>query len=185
MSNSTEIKNTLKILKKNKFTLLHCVSLYPTPYNKVNLKRMIKLKKFSKNIGFSDHSLGTSACLKAIEMGATTLEKHFTLDKNMDGPDHLCSADLRDLKNICEYARLRNIIKGTGKINPTYEENLIKKNARKSIWAKKNIKKNEIFKLDNLEKSRPGLGMDVSNFKKILGKKSSKNYKKGDLILEN
>lgn len=184
MSNFTEIKNTSRILKRCNYTLLHCVSLYPTPYNKINLNRMIKLKKFTENIGFSDHTLGTFACIKAIEMGATTLEKHFTLNKNMDGPDHLSSADISDLKYICDYAKLRNVIKGTGKINPTYEENLVKKKARKSIWAKKNIHKNEKFSLQNIEKSRPGLGMNVSNFKEMLGKKSSKNYKKGDLILE-
>ena len=160
----------------------YIVFLYPTEYEKVNLSRMIKLKKLHKHIGFSDHSIGTFASIKAIELGAEVIEKHFTLNKNDDGPDHKCSANFEELKYICEYSKIRNKIYGKGLINPSKTENMNRKNARKSIWAKRNIKINERFTNKNIEKTRPGLGIGPDNFEKLLNKKSKYNFRKGDLI---
>ena len=119
VSNLNEIKNVSKILKGYNFSLLHCVSLYPTEYKRVNLRRMIKLKKINSNIGFSDHTKGPIASIKAIEMGAKIIEKHFTLDKSSDGPDHICSADFKDLNLICEYSKFNSVVAGNDKIEPS------------------------------------------------------------------
>ena len=182
MSLKKEILNTVKILSKKNFVLLHCVSLYPTEYKKVNLNRMIKLKKIHKHVGFSDHSKKSYACLKAIDLGAEVLEKHFTFNKDADGPDHKGSANFDELKLICDYSKIHSQLMGDGKIEPSRLEKKNRFNARKSIWAKKNIKKNEFFSIDNIEKTRPGIGIGVEKFEKILNTKSKFNLKKGELI---
>lgn len=182
MSYKKEIKKTLKILKNYNFSILHCVSLYPADHNVINLNRMLKFKKNHHSTGFSDHSIGISASIKAIEMGAIIIEKHFTYDKHADGPDHICSADFYDMKMICEYARVKNIIMGNGKIKPSKKELLNRKNAKKSIWAKKNIQKGEVFTLSNIEKTRPGIGINADKFEELIDKKSNYYFKKGDLI---
>ena len=105
MAEKKEINQSLKIFNKNKITLLHCVSLYPTKHNLLNLKRMEQLKKICKSVGFSDHSVGVIGSIKAINLGASIIEKHFTYNKNVDGPDHKGSADYNDLKIICDYAK--------------------------------------------------------------------------------
>ena len=181
MANSKEINRATKIFKNSNFALLHCVSLYPTK-NKANLKRMINLKKLSKIVGFSDHTIGSIASIKAINIGAQIIEKHFTYDNKADGPDHILSANYSQLKQICDYAKNHSKYIGTGKIGPSKKELLMKKFARKSIFAKCNIKKNEKFTFKNIEKRRPGDGIDVSEFEKILMKRSNRNYSKGDLI---
>ena len=182
MSYEKEIRKTIKILKNYNFTILHCVSLYPTDYKLVNLKRMQKIKKLHHSVGFSDHSIGISAAIKAIEMGASVLEKHFTYDKFADGPDHKCSADFHDMKLICDYALMNDKILGNGNIKPSKKELLNRINAKKSIWAKKDINKGENFSVNNIEKTRPYSGLSADRFPEIIKKKSKYNFKKGDLI---
>jgi N,N'-diacetyllegionaminate synthase len=182
MANLSEIKNVKKIFKKKKIFLLHCVSLYPTKLTEINLKRMIKLKKFTNNIGFSDHTIGIASSITAITMGAKVIEKHFTLDKNEQGPDHACSCNPDEMKEICNFAKNYQNILGTGKIKPSKKEEKMKIFSRKSIFAKKNILVGERFNLQNIESRRPEKGINVSNFERILGKKSSYNFKKDQLI---
>ena len=182
MANIQEIKKTIKLLNNYNYVLLHCVSLYPTEYKKLNLLRMINLKKLHKHVGFSDHSISIFASIKAIELGAEVIEKHFTLNKKADGPDHKCSANYEELKYICDYSKVHDQITGKGLINPSKAEIKNRKNARKSIWAKKNIKFGEKFTSKNIEKTRPGLGIGPENFGKLLNKKSKYQFNKGDLI---
>ena len=180
MANSYEIEKTVNYIKRQNIFLLHCVSLYPCPKDKINIDRMLSLKKkFKTNVGFSDHSIGINACLLALTKGANIIEKHFTLNKKFEGPDHALSADENDLKLICDFAKNFKILEGTGIINPTIQELRIKKIARKSIYVKKTILKNEIFTLKNLEIKRPQGSLEPIYLNKIINKKSLKNIKTG------
>ena len=183
MSNENEIRKIINFFGKKNIFLLHCVSLYPCPLENINLKRIETLKrKFKIQVGFSDHTIGVYACLLALSKGINVLEKHFTLNKNLDGPDHKLSADEKDLKLICEYAKNINIINGSGKIDPTKKEKEIKKIARKSIYAKRNISKNEKFSNENLEIRRPQGFFEPISITKLFNKRSLKIIKKGTNI---
>jgi len=181
MANENEILKIINYIKKKNLYLLHCVSLYPCPKEKININRMISLsKKFKLQVGFSDHSIGVDACLLALSKGANIIEKHFTLNKKSDGPDHALSADENDLKIICDFAKNVKHLKGSGKIAPTKEELKIKKIARKSIYIKRNIKKGEKFSIKNLEVRRPESFIEPNMLKLILKKKSLFNLNVGD-----
>jgi sialic acid synthase SpsE len=182
MANIREIKKIYNFCKK-KIYLLHCVSLYPTELKDINLNRIKKLSKiFNCQIGFSDHTIGTIAAIKAFDLGANIIEKHFTLDKNMIGPDHKCSADYNDLKQICYYIKKKQILFGNGKINPSNKELEMKKFSRKGIYAKINIKKKDIFSDKNLIIRRPYNGLDPDDINKFLGKKNTKYIKKNQSL---
>ena len=186
MANSNEIEKTISFLNKRNIYLLHCVSLYPCPINKININRMLSLKKkFKIQIGFSDHSIGINACLFALNKGANIIEKHFTLNKKSEGPDHALSADEYDLKLICQFAKDIKVLSGTGKIKPIIEELKIKKLARKSIYVKKEISKNEFFTEENLEIRRPKGFFDPIFLNKIINNKSIKNIKVGTNLKAN
>ena len=187
MATVNEISNTLKFLKKNglnkKITLLHCNSEYPTPYSDTNLKAMLFLnKKFLLPVGISDHTLGIEVPIAAAALGAVFIEKHFTLDRKMVGPDHQASITPLELKKMV--TAIRNIEKALGK----YEKKVTrseKKNiniARKSIVAIKSIKKGELFSPQNIGVKRPGTGISPTKFFKYIGKKAGKNYKYDQLI---
>ena len=188
MATVNEISNTLKFLKKNglnkkKITLLHCNSEYPTPYSDTNLKAMLFLnKKFLLPVGISDHTLGIEVPIAAAALGAVFIEKHFTLDKKIVGPDHQASITPLELKKMV--TAIRNIEKALGK----YEKKVTrseKKNiniARKSIVAIKSIKKGELFSPQNIGVKRPGTGISPTKFFKYIGKKAGKNYKYDQLI---
>ena len=188
MSTVNEISDTLKFFKKNglnkkKITLLHCNSEYPTPYSDTNLKAMLYLnKKFRLPVGISDHTLGIEVPIAAAALGAVFIEKHFTLDRKMVGPDHQASITPLELKKMV--TAIRNIEKALGK----YEKKVTRserKNiniARKSIVAIKSIKKGEVFSLQNIGVKRPGTGISPTKFFKYIGKKAKKNYKYDQLI---
>jgi|TARA_B100001093_G_scaffold518081_1_gene601749 sialic acid synthase SpsE len=182
MAYNNEIKKTCKIIGKNRFYLLHCISLYPTLVNEVNLQRMISLKKFTKNVGFSDHTLGPMASIKAISLGAKVIEKHFTYDKKAEGPDHKSSANFDELKLICDFSKENKKYLGDGLIDPRKREREMRKFARKSLFAKKKISIGEKFTVNNIETRRPGIGVSVNNFESYLSKYSKKRYSKGDAI---
>jgi len=182
MAVEKEIKKTCKLLKKQKFTLLHCVSLYPASIKKINLKRMIKLRKYSESVGFSDHTIGILATLKAITMGAEVIEKHFTYNNKSDGPDHASSANFQQLKLICEFAKSHKKMLGNGNIRPSKTELRVKKFARKSIIATQRIKIGQNFSYNNIRCARPGTGIDASLFEKLIGRKSKFLFEKDDLI---
>ena len=186
MANSNEIQKTVNFLNKKNIYLLHCVSLYPCPINKINVNRMLSLKKkFKSQIGFSDHSIGINACLLALSKGANIIEKHFTLNKKLEGPDHALSADEYDLKLICEFAKNITLLSGNGKISPTIEELKIKKLARKSIYVKREIFKNERFAEKNLEIRRPKGFIDPIFWDQVINRISTKNIKAGTSLKAN
>jgi N,N'-diacetyllegionaminate synthase len=182
MANEKEIKKTCKLFNKKKLTLLHCVSLYPTSIKDINLRRMIKLKEYSESVGFSDHTIGIHASIKAITMGAKIIEKHFTYDNKADGPDHTSSANFQQLKLICQFTKSHQKMLGDGKVSPNKEETKMRIFARKSIFAKQNIKIGQNFTYKNIKCARPGTGIDASFFEKVIGKRSKSFFSKGDLI---
>jgi N,N'-diacetyllegionaminate synthase len=189
MADLGEIEDALDILigsgtEINKITVLHCNTEYPTPFEDVNLKAMLTIKNAFPGIkvGYSDHTLGIEIPIAAAALGAKVIEKHFTLDKNMEGPDHKASLDKESLKAMV--SAIRNIEKslGNGIKKPSDSE---KKNifvARKSIVASKEIKKGEIFSEKNLTFKRPGDGISPMEWKKIINKKASRDFNKDEKI---
>ena len=188
LGNLAEIEtaiNTLENggLKKDKITILHCNTEYPTPYEDVNLLAMITIRDaFKINIGYSDHTLGIEVPIAAVALGATVIEKHFTLNKNLKGPDHRFSIEPDELKRMV--ISIRNIEKSLGdsikKPSQSELKNILI--VRKSIVAKTNIKKGEIFNESNITIKRPGNGIPPTRWAEIIGKKANKYFKKDELI---
>ena len=186
MSNLGEIEEAVGIIKKtgcDKITLLQCTTNYPTKMEEINLSVMETLKHaFKLPIGFSDHSLGINAAIGAVALGACIIEKHFTLDKNLPGPDHKASLEPDDLKAMVNNIRDVEKALGNGIKKPTKEEDEIKKVARKSIVAKTDIPEGTIITKDMLEIKRPGIGIKPKYYWEILGGKTKRILKKGELI---
>ena len=188
MATLEEVRSALNILlkagaKKDKITILHCNTEYPTPMEDVNMKAMLTMAdSLGVNIGYSDHTLGFEVSIAAVVMGATVIEKHFTLDRNMPGPDHAASLEPDELKELV--CSIRNIEKvmgdGIKKPSPSEEKNI--PIARKSIVAKKPIELGELFLKENLTVKRPGTGISPMEWDTIINQKSNKNYQKDDLI---
>ena len=188
MSDLQMVRDAVKVLldngldKKN-LVLLHCNTEYPTPYEDVNLRAMQTLaKEFDVPIGYSDHTLGIEVPIAAVAMGASVIEKHFTLDRNMEGPDHKASLEPSEL---CEMVRtIRNVEKALGdgikRITESERRNLII--ARKSIVAAKKIKKGEILSEENLTVKRPGNGISPMKWNDVLGTRANKDFEEDDLI---
>ena len=189
MSSYEEIADAIKILtkkgtKKKNITILHCNSEYPTPYKDVNLAAMQNIKKkFGTEIGLSDHSLGIEVSVAAVALGANVIEKHFTLNKNSPGPDHKTSINFLELKRMIK--SIRNIEKSLGdgvkKVSSSEKKNI--NIVRKSIVAKTNIAKGEIFSYENLTTKRPGNGLSPMKIDNIIGKKAKKNFFKDQQII--
>ena len=134
------------------------------------------------NVGLSDHTIGKLNPLIAAMMGANLIEKHFTLSKNDNGPDHKASLDPEELRELIQDLKNIPLILGSSKKTPTKNEIINKALVRKSIVAKKEIKKGEKFSLDNLTAKRPGIGISPMKFKFLINKKSKKNFRKDELI---
>ncbi len=185
MSRNYEIRRAIKILKNP--ILLHCVSLYPCSINKVNLNRMVKLKKTYKLItGFSDHSKGIDACKIAIAKGAMVIEKHFTYNNNFKGPDHIHSSNKKELNNLVNFAKNYKFFLGNGKINPSKAELKIQKIARKGIYFANDLEKGHKISKKDILFSRPENGTDINKFKSYFGRKlKSKVYKYQSLSKRN
>lgn len=187
MCQMSEIKEALDILRRNgagKITLLHCNTEYPTPFCDVNLNAMKTMKEeFHVEIGYSDHTIGVEVPIAAAAMGACVIEKHFTLDKNMEGPDHKASLEPEELKDMISC--IRNIEKalGNGKKSPSQSEQKNIIIARKSIVANCDIKKGEVLTEENLYIKRPGDGISPMKWYEVLGKKAIKDFKKDELIV--
>lgn len=177
--------NTLVQLgqNKSKITLLHCNTEYPTPYQDVNLKAMLEIgEKFGVKIGYSDHTKGIEVPIAAVALGATVIEKHFTLDRNMEGPDHKASLEPEELKAMV--CAIRNIEQALGSGHKTISESE-RKNieiARKSIVAACPIKEGEQFTEDNLTVKRPGNGISPMRWNEIIGKRAIRNFEEDEQI---
>ena len=188
MSTLDEVHNALNILiesgaEKEQITILHCNTEYPTPMKDVNLKAMLTIKdELGVNIGYSDHTLGIEVPIAAVAMGATVIEKHFTLDRNMPGPDHRASLKPDELREMV--VAIRNIKKamGAGEKKPSSSETKNISVVRKSIVAKMSIKKGELFTEENLTVKRPGTGISPMGWDAVIGKPASSDYEMDDLI---
>lgn len=188
MSDLKEIEAAVNIVmnsgtKKSDITILHCNTEYPTPMQDVNLSAMQTIEEtFNIPVGYSDHTLGIEIPIAAVALGATVIEKHFTLDITMEGPDHKASLEPHALKEMVR--AIRNIEKafGDGIKAPSNSELKNKEIARKSIVAKKPIKRGEILTDDNLTVKRPGNGISPMMWDSIVGTIASKDYEEDDLI---
>ena len=188
MSNISEIKQALTLLTKSgtskkNITLLHCTSDYPANFKELNLNAIQALKeKFKLNIGYSDHSKGFEVSCAAVALGASVIEKHITTNNNLPGPDHKASLNYKNFELFVN--KIRNVELSLGKKSKfaSASEKINLKYVRKSIVAKKNIKKGEIFSEKNLDTKRPGTGLSPMKWKQILGKKAKNNFNKDELI---
>ena len=186
MSNFKEIDTAFKIFKKNinknKITIMHCNSAYPTPFEDSNLLTIKKLREmFKTSVGYSDHTIGYEACISAVTLGASVIEKHLTLNNNFSGPDHKSSLNPENFKKMVKC--IRNIEKGLfvkKKISSSEKKNI--KYARKSIFAKRLIKKGERFSIKNLVIKRPAIGLSPIHWNKIIRLKADKKYLKNEKI---
>lgn len=188
MATLTEVKNALDILlingtKKDNVIVLHCNTEYPTSYRDANLLAMITIKnKFGVRVGYSDHTLGIEVAIAAVALGASVIEKHFTLDKNMPGPDHKASLNPEELKNLVVSIRNAEKALGTGVKSPSSSEIINISAARKSIVASKDIKRGELFSEENLSIKRPGTGLSPMRWNDLLGKIAKKDFYQDELI---
>lgn len=188
MANLGEVEFALDVLinsgtKRENITILHCTTNYPCPYEEVNLKAMLTLKEaFKIPVGYSDHTLGIEVPVAAVALGATVIEKHFTLDKNMEGPDHKASLEPDELKAMVKAIRIIENALGDGIKKPNKSETDIMKVARKSIVAFKDIKIGETFSEDNITIKRPGTGISPMRWDELIGKKANRKYKEDELI---
>lgn len=189
MANLNEVEVALNVilesgLNKDEVVILHCNTEYPTPMHDVNLKAMLDIqKKLKVQIGYSDHTLGIEVPIAAVALGAMIIEKHFTLDRNMPGPDHSASLEPDELRNMVSAIRnIEKAISGSGIKEPSPSELKNKAIARKSIVAALDIEEGEEFTKDNLSVKRPGSGINPMEWDKILGSIATKNYSADDLI---
>jgi len=183
MATYEEIDTALNILmssgiNKKNISLLHCTSEYPAPFDEINLNILSSfIKKYKINIGYSDHSNGIEVAIAAVALGAKVIEKHFTLDKKLNGPDHSASLDPKEFKMmVCS---IRNIESALGKSekNPTRSELKNLPYVRKKIVAKKNINIGEVFHDGNVCSKRSNEGISVFYWDKVIGKKATRQYK--------
>lgn len=189
MSEIEEIENAITVLlnygiKRNQITLLHCNTEYPTPMEDVNLKAMLTMeKRFGIHIGYSDHTQGIEVPIAAVSLGATVIEKHFTLNRSMEGPDHKASLEPEELKAMID--AIRNIEKALGdgikRVSASEQKN--KSIARKSIVASRRILKGETFTEDNITVKRPGNGLSPMLWEKVLGRKAIQIFEEEDFIV--
>lgn len=188
MADIGEIEDALDVLiesgtEKDKITILHANTMYPTPIEDVNLRAMVTLgNTFNCAYGYSDHTLGIEVDIAAVAMGASCIEKHFTLDKTMTGPDHKASLEPKELISMVKSIRNIELALGSSVKKPTSSETPNIEVARKSIVAGKNIKKGEKLTIENLAIKRPGTGMSPMCWDSIIGTIAKKNYEEDEFI---
>lgn len=187
MCELSEIDDAVSVLRENgtaDLTLLHCNTQYPTPYRDVNLRAMETLKnRYHVNVGYSDHTAGTEVPVAAVALGASVIEKHFTLDKTLPGPDHKASLEPEELRRMIR--AIRNVEAALGssekKVSPSEQENLLV--ARKSIVAARKISKGELLSERNLTAKRPGTGISPMKWKQVVGTRAVKDFEEDELII--
>jgi len=189
MATLNEVKASLNVflsegIPKEKITILHCNTEYPTPMKDVNLKAMLSLQEeLGTTIGYSDHTLGIEVPIAAVSLGAVIIEKHFTLDKTLEGPDHKASLEPNELKDMVK--AIRNIelaVSGNGIKEPSESEMKNIAIARKSIVANKKILKGELFTEENITVKRPGTGISPMLWDEVIGTKSSRDFMEDEII---
>lgn len=188
MSNIDEIRDAVSVLmkagtRKGNITILHANTMYPTPMKDVNLNAMLTIRKeFNLDVGYSDHTLGIEVDIAAVAMGASCIEKHFTLDRMMSGPDHKASLEPEELKSMVSSIRNIEAALGDGnkKASPSESANLVV--ARKSIVARIAIKKGERLTEEHITTKRPGAGISPMYWDDVIGTLAKRNYKEGDQL---
>ena len=188
MCDMTDIDNAIQVLlkfgvTKEQITVLHCNTEYPTPMHDVNLNAMKAIAdKFEVNIGYSDHTKGIEVPIAAVALGATVIEKHFTLDKTMEGPDHKASLEPQELIAMTTAIRNIEMALGSGEKKVTSSEINNKSVARKSIVASQYIQVGDVLTESNLTVKRPGTGISPMLWENVLGTKATKSYQPDELI---
>lgn len=187
MSTPSEVEEALAALRDNgqdmeKVTILHCNTQYPTPMEDVNLNAMLSLRALCKHTGYSDHTLGIEIPVAAAALGAEIIEKHFTLSRDMPGPDHAASLEPSELKKMVK--AIRNVEKalGDGEKKVTGSESGNRDIARKSIVASRPIKKGEILSESNLTTKRPGGGISPMRWREVCGSKAIRDFEEDEMI---
>ena len=188
MANLDEVKQALQIViqsgtAKENICILQCNTEYPTPYRDVNLRAMDTLKEtLNVAVGYSDHTRGIEVPIAATALGARIIEKHFTLDRNMPGPDHRASLEPDELKAMVSAIRNIELALGHGRKEPSESEIKNRDIARKSIVAKTSIKKGEIFSEQNMTVKRPGTGISPMHWYQVIGKTAKQDFNPDELI---
>lgn len=188
MSTMSEVKNALEILEKagtprSQVAVLHCTTQYPAPDNSVNLKAMLALESLGCSaVGYSDHTVGITASLAAVALGARVVEKHFTLDRNLPGPDHKASLEPGELAELVREVRRVEAMLGTGekKVADAESGNIVV--ARKSIVAARDIAVDEVFTEENITVKRPGGGVSPLRWDEVVGTKAVRDFSADELI---
>lgn len=186
MCEENEIQATIDVLYANgagKISLLHCTTEYPTPFSDVNLKAMCAMKEhFGLEVGYSDHTKGIEVPIAAVAMGAQIIEKHFTLDRNMEGPDHKASLEPYELKQMVDSIRNIEQAMGNGVKTPAESERKNIAVARKSIVALVDIKKGELLSEKNITTKRPGNGISPMRWNEVIGTAAIRDFNEDELI---
>jgi len=188
MATMDEIGSAIQILEKSgtpktTITVLHCTTEYPTPMPEVNLKAMITIRdKFEVRVGYSDHTLGIEVAIAAVALGATVIEKHFTLDRNLPGPDHKASLEPKELKAMIAAIRNIEIALGDGVKRLTPSEARNKPAARKSLVANQAIKAGQTFSAQNLTAKRPGTGVSPMRWDEVMDRNAPRDFVADELI---
>jgi len=188
MSSLKEIKDALSVLQnagtpKKDITVLHCNTEYPTPFKDVNLRAMVSIQKeLGVKVGYSDHTLGLEVPVAAVALGASVIEKHFTLNKDMEGPDHRASLEPDELSQMVKAIRNIEISLGNVKKLPSSSERKNIHIIRKSIVAARAINKNEVFSEENITVKRPGGGISPMKWDDVMGRRAVKDFKSDELI---
>ncbi|MCR5368525.1 N-acetylneuraminate synthase [Eubacterium ruminantium] len=186
MAEMEEIQSAIDVLKENgteDITILHCTTEYPAPIKDVNLNVMQTMRDaFGYPVGYSDHTQGIEVSLAAATLGATVIEKHFTLDRNLPGPDHKASLELDELKAMVDGIRKIELALGSNEKKPSEIELKNRLVARKSIVAKKAIKAGEELTEDNITTKRPGSGINPMKWNEVIGTKAVRDFEEDELI---
>ena len=186
MCDLDEIRDAIDVLVKNgvgNIRLMHCNTEYPTPYVDVNLKAMETMRReFDVEVGYSDHTEGIEVSLAAVALGATVIEKHFTLDRNMEGPDHRASIEPNELSELVRDIRHIEMAFGIAEKKPTPSERKNIKAARKSIVAKRKILAGELFTEENVTAKRPGVGISPMKWNEVIGTRAVRTFEEDEMI---
>lgn len=187
MADLDEVRAAVEVLlggvRRTDLVLLHCTSEYPCPYEDVNLRAMLTLRReFGFPVGYSDHTPGIEVPMAAVGLGAVVIEKHFTLNRSLPGPDHRASLEPDEFLRMVQAVRNIERALGDGEKRPTSEEERVRQVARKSIVAKRRIRKGEVFSEKNLTTKRPGWGISPMRWNEVLGQRAKRDFEPDEMI---